>query len=51
MDRDPFVVRTNLARYRDLLRTETDEEKRRMLRRLIAEFESKAASPAEDPLP
>jgi hypothetical protein len=41
MDHDPFVVSTNIARYRALLQTETDETRRRTLRQLIAEFEAK----------
>jgi hypothetical protein len=41
MDRDPFVVRANIARYHHLLRTERDEGKRQTLRRLLAEAEAK----------
>jgi hypothetical protein len=49
MDRDPFVVRSNITRYREMLQTETDEGRRATLQRLIAEFEAKLPRPPQEP--
>jgi hypothetical protein len=38
---DKFVARANIAHYRKLLAKETDEAKREMLARLLAEEEAK----------
>lgn len=57
-----FVVRRNIERYREFLRTEVNDERRRMLRNLLAEEEAKLAAmsapsdggretPAEPPQP
>lgn len=38
---DQWLVRRNIAHFRQLLETETDERKRSVLMRLVAEFEAK----------
>lgn len=40
MDQTPLVIRRNITRYRAMLENETDESKREMLRRLIADCEA-----------
>ena len=49
MSADPIHARENIARFRDLLRSESDESKRQTILRLIAEFEAKLASSGETP--
>ena len=43
---DRSVARLNIEHYRRLLATETDETRRQMLTRLLAEEEAKLADPA-----
>jgi hypothetical protein len=38
-DHDPFIIRANIERYRRLLETEQNEERRDTLRRLLADAE------------
>ncbi len=38
---DAFIIRLNVARYRELLATEADGEKRRIIGGLLAEAESR----------
>jgi hypothetical protein len=40
MDADPFVIRMNINHFRALLKTETDERKRQVVGRLLAEVEA-----------
>ena len=49
MSADPIQARENIARFRELSRSETDESKRQTILRLIAEFEGMLASSAETP--
>ncbi len=41
---DRFVARQNIDHFRDKLATETDEERREMLLRLLADEEAKLAA-------
>jgi hypothetical protein len=47
MTADPILARENIARFRDLLKNETDESRRQTIRRLIAEFEAKLGASDE----
>jgi hypothetical protein len=38
---DVFTVQANIARFRDLLATELDTEKRRTIEKLLAEYEAR----------
>jgi len=38
---DPFVLRLNIGRYQQLLRTEQDHAKRQVLEKLLADAEDK----------
>jgi len=38
---DAFITRLNIARYKELLATEADSEKRRVIGGLLAEAESR----------
>ncbi|MBU6463869.1 MAG: hypothetical protein KGL35_09700 [Bradyrhizobium sp.] len=47
-----FVIRANIAHYKELLDTETDSRKIEMLRKLLAEEEAKLAEwQAKNPRP
>jgi hypothetical protein len=46
---DKFVAKANIEHYRRKLARETDETKRQVLARLLAEEEAKLASLANDP--
>jgi hypothetical protein len=46
---DKFVARQRSEHYRDKLATETNEERRQMLLRLLADEEAKLAAPEKTP--
>jgi hypothetical protein len=46
---DKFVAQANIEHYRKLLAKETDETKRQMLARLLAEEEAKLQSLDQEP--
>ena len=46
---DKFVAKANIEHYRRKLAQETDETKRQVLARLLAEEEAKLASLTNDP--
>lgn len=43
MTEDPFIIQMNIARYRELLELDVDEEKRSVVERLLAEAEQTLA--------
>ena len=46
---EKFVARQNIEHYRDKLTTETNEERRQMLLRLLADEEAKLAALEKTP--
>ncbi len=46
---EKFVARQNIEHYRDQLTTETNEERRQMLLRLLADEEAKLAALEKTP--
>ncbi len=46
---DKFVARQNIQHYREKLATEMDEERRRLLLRLLADEEAKLATLEKTP--
>lgn len=50
MDEMPLITRWNIARYHELLKNETDEKTREILRRLLLECEAELPRPKRSPL-
>jgi hypothetical protein len=46
----PLITRWNIARYHELLKNETDEKTREILRRLLLECEAELPRPKRSPL-
>ncbi len=43
MSTDPFIIRTNIAHYRAMLKLDMDERKRAIIERLLAKTEKDLA--------